>query len=63
MLPGYQQNVINAGMNLMRRLPTRQTEKSVAAISSLILDEAQRDDFTVKTDQPLGKCPNQLANV
>ena len=50
MLPGYQQNVINAGMNLMRRLPTRTTEKSMTAISSLIEDEGQREDFAVKTD-------------
>lgn len=45
--------LISAGMNLMRRLPPRDTERSIAAISSCIVDDEQRALFEEKVDQPL----------
>jgi DNA-binding transcriptional regulator YdaS (Cro superfamily) len=49
------QNIMNASMNLMRRLPPKDVPKNLSAISELITDEELRDDVQVKTDQPLGK--------
>ena len=38
------QNIMNASMNLMRRLPPKDVPKNLSAISELILDEELRDD-------------------
>jgi len=45
--------IMNASMNLMRRLPPQDVPKNLGAISELIDDEDLRDDVQVKTDQPL----------
>ena len=47
--------VMNASMNLLRRLPAKDVPKNLAAISELIQDDEIRDDVTVKTDKPLGR--------
>jgi len=44
---------MNASMNLMRRLPSKDTPKNLSALSELIDDDNLRDDVQVKTDQPL----------
>ena len=48
-------SIMNASMNLMRRLPPQDVPKSLGAISELIDDDDLRDEVQVKTDQPLGK--------
>lgn len=48
-------NIMNSSMNLMRRLPPRDTLKNLGAICELIKDDQIRDDVLVKTDQPIGK--------
>jgi len=53
--PNAQSNIMNASMNLMRRLPSKDTPKNLSALSELIDDDNLRDDVQVKTDQPLGK--------
>lgn len=42
--------VMNASMNLMRRLPPKDVVKNLGAISELIADEDVKDDVQVKTD-------------
>lgn len=43
-------NIMNASMNLMRRLPPKDVPKNLGAISELIKDDDIRDDVQVKTD-------------
>lgn len=43
-------NIMNASMNLMRRLPPKDVPKNLGAISELIKDDDLRDDVQVKTD-------------
>ena len=38
-------NIMNASMNLMRRLPPKDVPKNIGAISQLIHDEDLKDDF------------------
>ena len=51
--------IMNASMNLLRRLPAKDVPKNLIAISELIQDEEIRDDVQVKTDKPLGKLYTQ----
>ena len=51
--------IMNASMNLLRRLPAKDVPKNLIAISELIQDEEIRDDVQVKTDKPLGKFHNR----
>ena len=55
--------VMNASMNLLRRLPAKDVPKNLAAISELIQDDEIRDDVTVKTDKPLGKFSIQINTI
>ena len=38
------QNIMNASMNLMRRLPSKDAKKNLSAISELINDQDLKDD-------------------
>jgi hypothetical protein len=49
------QKIMNASVNLLRRLPAKEVPKNLAAICELIQDEDLKYDVEVKADKSLGK--------
>jgi capping protein (actin filament) muscle Z-line, beta len=47
-------NIMNASMNLMRRLPPKSVPENLNHLCELIEDEELKEDVHVKTDQPIG---------
>lgn len=43
-------NIMSASMNLMRRLPPKDTVTNLAAICEMVTDDDIRDDIQVKSD-------------
>ena len=51
----HTKEIMNASMNLMRRLPPKDIPKNLGALCEMILDDDLRDDVMLKTDQPIRK--------